>query len=72
MPQRTCDNEKVSLEQGQEALARTQVYLSKTKLGNYMQVSSSLYTKSTRRMMMSQQSRMISEWSHSGVKWSEQ
>ena len=34
---------------GSEALARTQVYLSKTKLGKYKQVSSSLYTKSTER-----------------------
>ena len=45
--------EKVSQDQGQEALARTQVYLSKTKLGAYLWVSSILYTKSTRGVMMS-------------------
>ena len=38
---------------GSKALARTQVYLSKTKLVKYKQVSSSLYTKSTRRMVTS-------------------
>ena len=40
-------------DKGSEALARTQVYLSKTKLGKYKQVSSCLYTKSTHGVMKS-------------------
>ena len=38
---------------GSDTLARTQVYLSKTKLRAYKKVSSCLYTKSTSGVMMS-------------------
>ena len=40
-------------DRGSKTLARTQVYLSKTKLGIYKRVSSSLYTKSTEEGMES-------------------
>ena len=40
-------------DEGLRALARTQVYLGKNKLGEYKQVSSWIYTKSTSEGMMS-------------------